>query len=95
MWQLRKSFLAALLGATSLDLKPEVKKELFEAQRSFYSNVAATFKAEAIFKLGFFLVQIALTNAKARKLVYVQIAVTNVKARKLVYYLLHSTQLIN
>jgi hypothetical protein len=76
LWQLRKSFLTALLGATSLDLKPEVKKELFEAQISFYSNVAATFESEAIFKLGFFLVQIA---------------VTNVKARKLVYYLLHST----
>jgi hypothetical protein len=91
LWQLRKSFLTALLGATSLDLKPEVKKELFEAQRSFYSNVAATFKAEAIFKLGFFLVQTAVTNVKARKLVYVQIAATNAKARKLVYFLLHST----
>jgi hypothetical protein len=76
LWQLRKSFLIALFGATSLDLKPEVKKELFEAQISFYSNVAATFEAEAIFKLGFFLVQIAVTKAKARKLVY---------------YLLHST----
>jgi hypothetical protein len=69
LWQLRKSFLTALLGATSLDLKPEVKKELFEAQRSFYSNVSATFKSEAIFKLGFFLVQIAVTNVAARKFV--------------------------
>jgi hypothetical protein len=69
LWQLRKSFLAALVGATSLDLQPEVKKKLFEAQRSFYSNVAATFKSEAMFKLGFFLVQIAVTNMKARKLV--------------------------
>jgi hypothetical protein len=68
LWQLRKSFLTALLGATSLDLKPEVKKKLFEAQTSFYSNVAATFKSEAIFKLGFFLVQIAVTNVKPRNL---------------------------
>jgi hypothetical protein len=60
LWQLRKSFLTALLGATSLDLKPEVKKELFEAQIRFYSDLAATFKSEAIFKLGFFLFQIAV-----------------------------------
>jgi hypothetical protein len=51
-----------LCSTTSLDLKPEVKKELFEAQISFYSNVAAT-KAEAIFKLGFFLV-LAVTKRK-------------------------------
>jgi hypothetical protein len=61
LWQLRKSFLAVLVGATSLDLQPGVKNELFKAQRSFYSNVAYTFKSEATFKLGFFLVQIAVT----------------------------------
>jgi hypothetical protein len=69
LWQLRKSFLTALLGATSLDLKPEVKKELFEAQIRFYNDLAATFKSEAIFKLGFFLFQIAVTNVTTRKLV--------------------------
>jgi hypothetical protein len=69
LWQLRKTFLAALVGATSLDLEPEVKKQLFEAQRSFYSNVASIFKSEATFKLGFFLVQIAVTYTQARKLV--------------------------
>jgi hypothetical protein len=29
LWQLRKSFLAVLVGVTSLDLQPEVKNELF------------------------------------------------------------------
>jgi hypothetical protein len=67
LWQLRKSFLAALVGATSLDLQPEMKKGLFEAQRKFYSNVAFLFKSEATAKLGFFLVQIAVTYMKARK----------------------------
>jgi hypothetical protein len=65
LWQLRKSFLAVLVGFTSHDLQLEVKNELFRAQSSFYSTVASTFKGEAIFKLGFFLVQIAL---KARNL---------------------------
>jgi hypothetical protein len=66
LWQLRKSFLAALVGATSLDLQLEMKKDLFEAQRSFYSNVAFLFKSEAAAKLGFFLVPIAVTYMKAR-----------------------------
>jgi hypothetical protein len=68
LWQLRKSFLTVLAGVTSLDLQPEAKDELFEAQRSFYSKVASTFKGEAIFKLGFFLAQIVITFTKARKL---------------------------
>jgi hypothetical protein len=68
LWQLRKSFQAALVGATSLGLQPEVKNELFTAQRSFYSKLASTFKSEAIFKLGFFLVQIVTTFMNARKI---------------------------
>jgi hypothetical protein len=68
LWQLRKSFLAALVAITSRDLQPCVRSDLFRAERSFYTKVAATFKGEATFKVGFFLFQMVVTYMKARKL---------------------------